>query len=189
VLLGLVLAGSGCGYQFGASGTGLPAQAKTIYVEKFTNRTRFTGLDDRFMRYLKDEIADRKRLDVVDSPDDADLLLSGQLIGLQILPTATNAVSEPITYTESLTANATLTDAHTRQTVWQSSGLSSGAHVPVVAGSVITTSPNFLQQNLRAQDIANLPDLQLAQTQNSFSQGDMMQQLAQNLYASMSEGF
>jgi lipopolysaccharide assembly LptE-like protein len=188
-LLGLALAVSGCGYQFGAAGSGLPAQAKTIYVEKFTNHTRFTGLDDRFLRYLKDEIADRKRLGLVDNPDDADLLLSGEILALQSVPTATNAVSEPITYTESLSANATLTDAHTRQTVWQSSGLNAGEHVPVVAGSVITTSPRFLQQNLRAQDIGNLPDLQLAQTQNAFGQGDMMQQLAQNLYASMTEGF
>ena len=188
-LLLLMLVSSGCGYQFGASGTGLPAQAKTIYVEKFKNHTRFTGLDDQFNRYLKDEIADRKRLDLVDSPDQADLELDGELVALQILPTATNAVGEPITYSQSLSANATLTDLHTHQTVWQSSGISTGEHVPVVAGSVITTSPVFLQQNLRAQDIGNLPDLQLAQTQSSFSQGYMMQQLAQNLYASMSEGF
>ena len=37
--------------------------------------------------------------------------------------------------------------------------------------------------------IAKLPDLQLAQTQRSFARGDMMGLLAQNLYASMSNGF
>jgi hypothetical protein len=179
----------GCGYQFGAQGSALPAQAKTIYVEKFDNHTRYTGLDDQFMRYLKYEIADRKRLALVDGPDAADLVLSGEVLTLQSVPLATNAVGEPITYQESIGANATLTDAHTHQVIWQSSGINAGEQVPVVAGSVLTTSPNFLQQNLRAQDIGKLPDLQLAQTQRSFARGEMMELLAQNLYASMSEGF
>jgi len=60
---------------------------------------------------------------------------------------------------------------------------------PAVASAVVTTSPWFLQQNLRSQDIAQLPDIQLAQTQRNFSRDQMMEQLAQNLYVSMSEGF
>jgi hypothetical protein len=187
-LIAATLAG-GCGYQFGAQGSALPAQAKTIYVEKFDNHTRYNGLDDQFMRYLKDEIADRKRLELVDAPEQADLMLTGEVVTLQSLPLATNAVSEPITYTESLGANATLTDTHTHQVIWQSNGINAGEQVPVVAGAVITTSPEFLQQNLRAQDIGNLPDMQLARTQTSFSRDELMQQVAQNLYASMSEGF
>jgi hypothetical protein len=188
-LLAIALTAGGCGYQFGAAGSSLPAQAKTIYVEKFDNHTHYTGLDDQLMRYIKDEIADRKRLALVDGPTDADLVLAGEVLTLQSIPLATNSVGEPITYTESIGANATLTDTHTHQVIWQSSGINAGAQVPVVAGSVITTSPRFLQQNLRAQDIANLPDLQLAQTQRSFERGQMMEQLAQNLYASMTEGF
>jgi len=185
----IVVAAGGCGYQFGAAGSSLPPQAKTIYVEKFDNHTQYTGLDDQLMRYIKDEIADRKRLAVVDASADADLVLTGEVLTLQSIPLATNAVGEPITYTESIGANAKLTDAHTHQVIWQSSGINAGEQIPVVAGAVITTSPYFLQQNLRAQDIAKLPDLQLAQTQRSFGRGEMMQLLAQNLYASMSEGF
>ncbi|HZP46412.1 MAG TPA: hypothetical protein VFB15_12255, partial [Candidatus Binataceae bacterium] len=60
---------------------------------------------------------------------------------------------------------------------------------PVVSSAVITTSPMFLQQNLRSQDTANLPDIQLAQTQMAAGQQQMMQQLAENLYSSMAEGF
>ncbi|MGH7839125.1 MAG: LPS assembly lipoprotein LptE [Candidatus Binataceae bacterium] len=188
-LIAFAIAAAGCGYQFAAGGSGLPAQAKTIYVEKFDNHTRYTGLDDQFMRYLKDEIADRKRLALVDQPDQADLLLAGEVLTLQSVPVATNAVGEPITYEDSLGANATLTDAHTHQVIWRSNGISASEQTPVIAGAVITTSPKFLQQNLRAQDIGALPDLQLAQTQQSFGRGDMMASLAQNLYASMSEGF
>ncbi|MBV8137285.1 MAG: hypothetical protein JO121_16895, partial [Deltaproteobacteria bacterium] len=55
--LALVMALGGCGYHFGASGSNLPSGAETIYVARFTNRTRQTGLNDVFMRYLNDEIA------------------------------------------------------------------------------------------------------------------------------------
>lgn len=180
---------AGCGYHFGAEGSGLPPQAKSIYVEKFTNRSRYTGLDDQFDRYLKDQIAQHKRLELVDNPGEADVVLSGEFFYHTTLAAATNAVSEPIDYTQTLNANAELTDQHTKQVIWKSTGLSATDTYATVASSVVTTSPEFLQQNLRSQDIANFPDIQLAKTQSDFSQGQMLQSLAQNVYVSMSEGF
>ena len=185
----LLVALTGCGYHFGAEGSGLPAQAKTIYVEKFTNRSRYTGLDDEFDRDLKDEIANHKRLQLVDDRSQADLVLSGEFFYITRLAAATNAVSEPIEYTQTISANAELTDQHTRQVIWKSTGLSATDTYATVASAVVTTSPEFLQQNLRSQDIANVPDLQLAKTQSSFSQEQTLQGLAQNVYVSMSEGF
>ncbi|HVN28231.1 MAG TPA: hypothetical protein VMT64_07075, partial [Candidatus Binataceae bacterium] len=64
----VVLLLAGCGYHFASSGEALPSTAKTIYVDKFSNKTRFTGLNDQLMRYVKDEIAVHDRLQVVDSP-------------------------------------------------------------------------------------------------------------------------
>jgi hypothetical protein len=180
---------SGCGYQFAAAGSGLPAQAKTIYVENFSNHTRYTGINDDFMRYLKDEVANHKRLTLVDSPDAADLVLSGEVRFVETRPLASNAVGEPIVYNESLGASATLTDAHSHKVLWTTQGIAASGSAPVVASAVLTTSPIFLQQNLRAQDIGNLPDLQLAQTQRAANREYDMQQMAQNLYTSMTEGF
>jgi Lipopolysaccharide-assembly len=189
IIAALALFVAGCGYHFAASGSGLPPAAKTIYVQPFGNHTRFTGINDEFMRYLKDEIADHSRLALVDDPAAADLVLSGEILYVESLPVAANAVSEPTTYDETMSANATLADGHSHQVIWTSNGLSANDNFPIVAGTVVTTSPVFLQQNLRSQDIAQLPDLQVAQTQHSASRDHMMEQLAQNLYSSMSEGF
>ena len=188
-LIAIAAAVSGCGYHFAASGSGLPAQAKTIYVEKFSNHTRYTGINDEFMRYLKDEVANHKRLTLVDSPADADLVLSGEVRFVETRPLASNPVGEPIVYDESLGATATLTDAHSHKILWATQGVGGSAQAPAVASTVLTTSPIFLQQNLRSQDIGNLPDLQLAQTQRAATREYDMQQMAQNLYTSMSEGF
>ncbi|HKV56011.1 MAG TPA: LptE family protein [Candidatus Binataceae bacterium] len=179
----------GCGYHFGAEGTGLPTQDKTIYVEKFRNRSRFTGIDDQFARYMKDEIANHKRLELVDDPSGADLVLNGELVYIATAPLATNSVSEPIDYSQTLIANAMLVDQHSHEIVWRSSGISATESYAIVAPAVVTTSPMFLQQNLRSQDIAQMPDLQVAKSQQDFSQQQALQTLAQSVYVSMSEGF
>ena len=184
-----VLLTAGCGYHFASSGSGLPAQAKTLYVERFGNHTRQTGVNDEFMRYLKDEIADHKRLELVESPSEADLVLSGTVSYVETLPVAFNSVSEPTMYDLTMSADATLVDAHTHKVIWASRGISGSQSYATVAQTVVTTSPTFLKQNLRSQDIAQLPDLQVAATQRASANQQMMQQLAQNLYASMSEGF
>jgi hypothetical protein len=180
---------AGCGYHFAAEGSSLPPQAKTIYVEKFTNRSRYTGIDDQFIRCIKDEIAQHKRLALVDDRSEADLVLSGELIYIRTTAVATNAVSEPIEYTQTLGANAQLTDQHTKQVIWRSTGLYANDTYAMVSTAVVTTSPEFLQQNLRSQDIANLPDIQLAKSQSDFSQQQNLESLAQSVYVSMSEGF
>jgi len=188
-LLLATIAVAGCGYHFEAEGSGLPPQAKTIYVERFSNRTRVTGLNDQFMRYIKDEIDDRKRLEIVDSASQADLTLSGRINYAESEPVAFNTASEPTLYANTITADAQLIDNHTHKVVWASSGISGSQQYAAVSQSLVTTSPYFLQQNLRSQDIAQMTNIQVQQTQEASSQDLVMQQLAQNLYASMSEGF
>jgi outer membrane lipopolysaccharide assembly protein LptE/RlpB len=191
-LWALVLAAlltAGCGYHFAASGSGLPSSARTIYVARFGNKSRFTGANDEFMRYLKDEIANRQRLELVDNPANADLRLTGDISYIDTAPMAFNVVNEPTLYNQTLIVNATLVDTRAKTVVWSTRGMSTSQQFPTVAQTVVTTSPTFLQQNLRSQDIAKLTDIQIAATQQAASQQQVMQQLAQNLYASMSEGF
>jgi hypothetical protein len=148
-----------------------------------------TGINDQFMRYLNDEIDSRKRLQLVDSPSQADLVLSGVIAFSESAPVSFNTASEPTIYAKSVTADATLTDAHSHKVIWASRGLSGSQQFATVAQSLVTTSPYFLQQNLRSQDIAQMTNIQVQQTQEAASDDIIMQQLAQNLYASMSEGF
>src|SRR5260370_2876502 len=62
---------SGCGYHFAGSGDALPSSAETIYVQQFSNHTRQTGINDEFMRYVKDEIASHRRLHVLRTPPES----------------------------------------------------------------------------------------------------------------------
>jgi Lipopolysaccharide-assembly len=180
---------SGCGYHFAASGDALPSSAQTIYVARFGNLTRVTGVNDEVMRYIKDEIDLRHRLKIVDSPDSADLELSGTVRFVNYTPTNFNSALEPTQYTQSVVLSASLRDMHAKKTIWTSNNIGSGEHTPVVPQTTVTTTPTFLQQNLRSSDIAGLTDIQTAQSETTAYRDVMMQRLAQNLYAQMADGF
>jgi Lipopolysaccharide-assembly len=188
-LLALVMALGGCGYHFGASGSNLPSGAETIYVARFTNHTRQTGINDVFMRYLDDEIAMHRRLRLVDSPAEADLELSGEILAITPLPSSFNSVLEPTIYSRSMTVAAQLKDLRNNRVIWSVSSLGNLQHEPVVAQAVVPTLPTFVQGNLRGSDVAKMTDIQVASTQGALGQDTMMQNVAKNLYASMAEGF
>ena len=187
--LALGIALGGCGYHFGASGSSLPSGAETIYVARFTNRTRQTGLNDVFMRYLDDEIAMHRRLRLVDSPAEADLELSGEILAVTPLPSSFNSVLEPTIYNQSMTVAAQLKDLRNNRVIWSVSSLGNLQHNPVVAQAVVPTLPSFVQGNLRGSDVAKMTDIQVASSQGALGQETMMQNVAKNLYASMAEGF
>ncbi len=179
---------TGCGYHFAAAGPGLPPSARSIYVERFGNHSRITGLNDQFARYMKDEIANHKRLQLVDDPGQADLRLSGAVLREDTAPTSYNSVVEPTQYNPNMLVEATLTDNHTQKVIWKGR-MNAGTYYGVVSQAVVDTSPHFLQQNLRGQDIAKLTDAQVEQTQYASAHDQMMADLAHSLYAAMSEGF
>jgi Lipopolysaccharide-assembly len=189
VALAALLIASGCGYHFGASGTNLPANAQTIYVARFTNLTRQTGLNDEFMVYLKDEIARRKRLTIVETPAAADLELSGAVLQSLAVPNAFNSVLEPTQYGETLVVRAWLRDRRSNKLLWSVNQMGDTENYGTVSQNVLNTTPTFLQQNLRTGDIARMADIQTAQTQERGSRTQMMAGLAAHMYDSMATGF
>jgi len=184
-----VLLTSGCGYHFGASGTNLPPTAQTIYISRFANRTRQTGLNDEFMVYLKDEVARHKRLSIVDDPSEADLTLTGQVTQSLAIPNAFNSVLEPTQYGETMIVRAWLHDRRSGKLLWSTNGIGDTENYGTVSQNVLNTTPTFLQQNLRSADIARMSDIQTAETQERSARTTMMTTLAAHMYDSMATGF
>lgn len=189
-LLGLlaVLLAAGCGYSFSAADT-LPNSAHTIYVAQFSNGSNITGLQDVFMRYMKDEIAKHDRLQLVDDPTNADLELSGVIAHADPYPAAMNAVGEPTIYTFNLQVNATLYERKDHKVLWSGQNLTAQPQYAVVPQAVLVTSPQFLRHNFRSSDINQLTDSQTQITQGKVARDEAMTQVAQNIYSGMASGF
>ncbi len=184
----LALIAAGCGYTF-SSADSLPATAHTIYVAHFRNATNVTGIQDVFMRYMKDEIAKHDRLQLVDDPAQADLELSGLIAGAEPFPAALNAVGEPTIYNLNLQVNATLVDRKSNKVLWRGLNITSQQQYAVVPQAVLVTSPQFLRHNFRSSDINQLTDSQTQITQGGVARQEAMTQVAQNVYAGMASGF
>jgi outer membrane lipopolysaccharide assembly protein LptE/RlpB len=184
----MALVAAGCGYTF-SSADSLPPSAQTIYVASFRNATLVTGIQDVFMRYMKNEIAKHDRLQVVDDAGQADLELSGVIAGAEPFPAAMNAVGEPSIYNLNLQVNATLTDRKTHKVLWTGQNITSQQQYAVVPQAVLVTSPQFLRHNFRSSDINQLTDSQTQITQGGVARQEAMTQVAQNVYAGMASGF
>ena len=179
----------GCGYRFAASGVALPETAKTIYVERFANSTRFTGINDIFMRYVDDEIENHHRLLLVNDSAQADLTLSGKVARFYTVPVAFNSVLEPTEYEQVIGIDARLTDNHTHEVLWSGYNVNDANGYASVPQAIVPTSPSFLAGNLGASDVARMPDIQVSGYAQSLAQGQMLAGTAQRLYEAMSDGF
>ncbi len=178
----------GCSLSIAANGT-LPDSEKTIYVERFVNNTRVPGVDDQMTLAIKQEISSRGRLVVVSDKSDADLILTGTILYYGTAAKTTNAIAEPLDYVDTLTITAKLLDGKTKKVVWSTPGIASrGGSIPVISQAIIPTTPAMLQQNLRGQDLAKMPDMQVAATQQAVGKQRMMQSLASELYTDMAWG-
>lgn len=187
-VLGAVVIAACASQHFADNGGSLPSSAKTIYVGLFANLTHVPGANDEFMPYLKDAIASRGRLTVVDDPADADLLLSGTILFTVESPAALSGVYEPLSYGNSIVVSAKLKDRRTGKVIWSSAGISGSTQAPAVAQAVVPTAPQFLKQNLRGQDLLRMTDMQVGATQEAVARTQMMQQVASELYADMAWG-
>jgi hypothetical protein len=185
-----IVAGAGCGYHFAAADTSaLPANATTIYVADFDNRTRINGINEQLLLDIKQEISNHKRLVLIDNPAAADLTLSGDITQDNMLPTTFNSVAEPTQYTETLAVDAVLRDNKANKVLWQTSRMTDTGQYSTVAQAVIPTSPSFLQGTLRGTDISQMTDIQVAQTQQYRTQEQMLRRVARSVYTSMVQGF
>jgi hypothetical protein len=173
---------------FADNGSALPSSAKTIYVAPFENLTYVSGVNDQFMRYMKDAISSRGRLVVVDDPGQADLLLGGKILYAGAAPASLSGVSEPLSYGNTMIVAATLTDRRTNAVIWSTRSISGSSQASVVAQAIVPTTPQFLKQNLRGPDILKMTDMQVAATQETVAKGQMIQQIASEVYADMSWG-
>src|SRR5579864_2921207 len=77
-----VLAASGCGYRVVGRANTLPAEARTIAIPAFTNRTTTYRIEQIFTEAVTREFIARTKYRVVPEADGADLVLQGEVTNI-----------------------------------------------------------------------------------------------------------
>ena len=190
LLAALLVAGlPGCGYQFVGESSLLPADARTIYVETFVNRSRDVGIDKELVTALRGEFYRRQQLQVVDHSEQADVIVSGVIRSLDTMVASVNRRDEVLQYESVLTLDVTLRRRQPNEILWRGQGI---RLTEVHAGSraaVVTTSSEFRTDTLNASDVRRLTDIQLTEIERRSVQDELMERFAKEVHQRVMEMF
>jgi len=110
VALLLLLGLSACGYHLVGTTSFLPEDIETLYVENFKNETKWVDMDQRLMEAMTLEWVRRRRLQLVDTAEEADVILSGVIQRLLVIPVSYDEQGRANEYQMSLQALVQLKD-------------------------------------------------------------------------------
>lgn len=183
-----VLGLAACGYHLSGTGTTVPASARTIRIEPFTNHTRETGLEVRLHRAVEDEFRRQGTLRVV-TEGDADLLLSGNIRRFTSVPVAFSATDEAVQYQGIMQVGLRLTESRSGHVLFENKLLQESQDFGAVSGVVISSSPHFQRGTINARDLPNLTNVQIGEARRREAQNDLIELLARDIYLQAMEGF
>jgi outer membrane lipopolysaccharide assembly protein LptE/RlpB len=126
VALLLVIELAGCGYHLVGTTSFLPEEIETLHVENFVNQTKWVDMDQRLMEALTLEWVRRRRLRLVDTPGQADVVLSGTIQRLAVIPVSYDDQGRANEYQMSLQAMVQLKDvrAEEAEILWEDKAFS-----------------------------------------------------------------
>jgi hypothetical protein len=180
----------GCGYQFVGESSLLPKEARTIYVEPFVNRSRDVGLDKELTTALRGEFYRRGQLKIVDSAEQADLILSGVIRSLDSTVASVNQDDEVLQYDSLLIMDVTLRRHEPNEILWRGQGVRLNQVYAGSRAAVVTTSSAFQSTGtLNSTDVSRLTDIQLTELDRRAIRDRLMEQFARELYQRVTEMF
>jgi outer membrane lipopolysaccharide assembly protein LptE/RlpB len=110
ITLLLVVELTACGYHLVGTTSFLPEEIENLHVEKFVNQTKWVDMDQRLMEAVTLEWVRRRRLRLVDTPTQADVVLSGTIQRLVVIPVSYDSQGRANEYQMSLQAMVQLKD-------------------------------------------------------------------------------
>lgn len=135
---------SGCGYTTGST---LPGNLRTIYVEHFENKINYATESKRNVYFpllevdVRNAIIDRFLFDGnlrILEADTADMILKGELIGYEREPLRYTDDDDIQEYRIEIVVNLTLTDTKNDLVIWQENGFRGEAEYFVTGSQAIT---------------------------------------------------
>lgn len=122
----LVIGSLGCGYHLVGTATYLPDDIQTLDVELFANQTARADMDQRVAEALNLEWVRRGRFELVDRADDADVVLSGTITRLSVVPVSFDSSGRATEYQMTLLTEVRLNDVRGEDPVllWENKAFS-----------------------------------------------------------------
>lgn len=189
IALGMCVAlSSGCGYRFAGIGNRLPPDVHTIGFGSIRNSTREVRIEKQFLEALEDEVSARGRLKVAPASE-ADVVLTGAVRDYLSRPVAYSGKDVVLQYQASIAVDLELRRRDDGKLLWKTIGQRETQDYSAVPGVVVTSSSQFQQNTVNAQDLGQFTDIQLSEGQRRDANEKLIEMLAREIYNQMMEDF
>ena len=172
----------GCGYNFQGGGTILPPDVHAVYVPLVQNESSEPGLATQLTEALQDRFSRFGVLNVVDTRDMADAVLT---VNIEAVRRKSSTVNEETTAALQFDTELLVSGELRRITgplLWRSEGMLISKQFAGTQGTVVTTSSDFAQSGLNAEDIAALSSREITRGQQSEALSDLIEIAAARIY-------
>ncbi len=110
LVAGFLLGVVGCGYHLVGATSSLPDDLQILYVEPFKNQTSWSDIDQRLAEAISQEWVRRRRFQLVNSADGADIVLKGTISSVIIAPVTFDDSGRATEYQMTLRSSVQLVD-------------------------------------------------------------------------------
>lgn len=177
----------GCGYAFVDSGV-VPADVRTIRVRALAGDRGDPFLADALARELRRILRWRGRLRPVGEGEDADATLVVRLTDERTRAIAFDEFDDVLDYQVTLAVDAELSRTG-GVVLWKRSRIAATRGHAAVPGAVVTSSSGFQgDETLDAAALGRFDDVQLGEERQGAARDRALQDLAETIYARMTEG-
>jgi hypothetical protein len=179
----------GCGYHFAGTGNRLPPEIHTVSLGPIQNMTREVGIEKALLESLEDEVASHGRLVAVTASAPADASLTGSVREYNSRPVSFSSRDEALQYQISISVDLELRRNDNGKLLWKTVGQREVQDFSAVPGVVVTSSSQFSQQTVNANNLQQFTDIQLSESTKREANERLIESLSREVYNQMMEDF
>jgi hypothetical protein len=189
VLLVLALAPIGCGYRLIGTQTMIPGDIRSISVGRFENNSRQEGLEKTLAFAFEREFYERGTLPLRENPNEGDGLITGTIREFKTRPVSFDEDDEALQYEAELTLDVTLLRQADGKVLWRGARLHAFEQYSVSPNTVVPSSSQFQQGTLDFANLAQLSDIQLAETEKRLAIERMVRAIVRDVHDRILDDF
>lgn len=144
---------SGCGYALAGRGSFLPTSIRTVGIPRLENRSNFFQVEDILTEKIRSEFIGRGKYAVTPEEAGADALLTGEVLGISVVPVGINENQLASRYLFTVALKMEFRDLQTQDVIWQNDSLVfRGEYDLQTRSNVAVSGETFLDQERSSVD-------------------------------------
>lgn len=178
-----------CGYTLAGSQRRVPGDIRSVAVGEFRNESRQVGLGKTLAFAVEREFYEHGSLPLRERPADGEALISGTIREFKTRPVAFNSDEEALEYEARMVLDVVLTRQSDGAVLWKGSRMQAIEDYAVSRQTVVPSSSQFQQGTLNFADLADLTDIQLAETEKQRAIERLVRSIARDVHDRILDDF